>query len=578
MTDKKISELDAITGSNTAATDVFVVVDTSTGQTKKITREELNNAIERDVLDSIDIDTIQGDFAVNGSMTITGTVDGRDISTDGTKLDGIEASATADQTASEIKTAYESNADTNEFSDAEQTKLAGIEASATADQTASEIKTAYESNADTNEFSDAEQTKLAGIEAAADVTDTTNVTAAGAAMLTGATFTGSITATEATFSGNTSVKLPAGTDAQRPTGVNGMLRYNSDDNQFEGYADGAWGAIAGGGETSLLEYNYTATAGQTTFSGSDDNAATLAYVAANLIVTLNGIVLENGTDYTASNGTSIVLTVGAAAGDEFNVIAFKSFTVSDTVAASTGGTFSGNVNVTGTVTADGLTVSGRARAAGSTGSPAFSHTTDTDTGMNPDGAGNIQFTTQGSERMRIDSSGYVHIGTGGSQAGTTVAGTSLRGLDILKSTNTTSNANQVVFYNPNGAVGLIRTSGSSTAYITSSDYRLKENVTGITDGIERVKQLNPSRFNFIADADATVDGFLAHEAATVVPEAVSGERDAVDEDGNPDYQGIDQSKLVPLLTAALQEAIAKIETLETQNADFETRLAALEAN
>ncbi len=99
-----------------------------------------------------------------------------------TKLAGIEDSATADQTAAEIKIAYESNADTNEFSDAEQTKLAGIEDSATADQTAAEIKIAYESNADTNEFSDAEQTKLAGIEAGADVTDTTNVAAAGALM------------------------------------------------------------------------------------------------------------------------------------------------------------------------------------------------------------------------------------------------------------------------------------------------------------------------------------------------------------------------------------------------------------
>ena len=316
-------------------------------------------------------------------------------------------------------------------------------------------------------------------------------------------------------------------------------------------------------------------------------------------------MLENGTDYTASNGTSIVLTVGAAAGDEFNVIAFKSFTVSDTVAASTGGTFNGNVAVNGDLTVDTNTfyvgsannrvgigtsspsrqfhVSGsgantRLRVENTTGSNVFDVYAEDGGNSTLNYSSVLTMSESGTERMRIDSSGYVHIGTGGSQAGTTVAGTSLRGLDILKSTNTTSNANQVVFYNPNGVVGLIRTSGSSTAYITSSDYRLKENVTGITDGIERVKQLNPSRFNFIADAAATVDGFLAHEAATVVPEAVSGERDAVDEDGNPDYQGIDQSKLVPLLTAALQEAIAKIETLETQNADFETRLAALEAN
>jgi len=99
-----------------------------------------------------------------------------------TKLAGIETAATADQTAGEIKTAYESNSDTNAFTDAEQTKLAGIEASATADQSAAEIKTAYESNADTNAFTDADHTKLDGIEASADVTDATNVTAAGALM------------------------------------------------------------------------------------------------------------------------------------------------------------------------------------------------------------------------------------------------------------------------------------------------------------------------------------------------------------------------------------------------------------
>lgn len=89
-----------------------------------------------------------------------------------TKLDGIETSATADQTAGEIKTAYESNANTNEFDDTEQSKLAGIETAATADQTNAEIKTAYEANANTNEFDDTEQTKLAGIETAATIDQT----------------------------------------------------------------------------------------------------------------------------------------------------------------------------------------------------------------------------------------------------------------------------------------------------------------------------------------------------------------------------------------------------------------------
>ena len=126
-------------------------------------------------------------FTINSTNT-TYTVGDGGLTTndftdaDHTKLDGIEANATADQTGAEIKTAYEAEADTNAFTDAEKTKLSGIEASATADQTDAEIKTAYENNADTNAFTDADHSKLDGIEANADVTDTANVTAAGALM------------------------------------------------------------------------------------------------------------------------------------------------------------------------------------------------------------------------------------------------------------------------------------------------------------------------------------------------------------------------------------------------------------
>jgi hypothetical protein len=92
----------------------------------------------------------------------------------------------------------------------------------------------------------------------------------------------------------------------------------------------------------------------------------------------------------------------------------------------------------------------------------------------------------------------------------------------------------------------------------------------MTDAIDRVKQLSPKRFNFIEDGtDTVVDGFLAHEAQTVVPEAVGGTYNEIDDDGNPVYQGIDQSKLVPLLTGALKEAIAKIEDLESRIATLE---------
>ena len=117
--------------------------------------------------------------------------------------------------------------------------------------------------------------------------------------------------------------------------------------------------------------------------------------------------------------------------------------------------------------------------------------------------------------------------------------------------------------------GQITTSSSSVSYNTTSDYRLKENVVALDGAITRVKQLLPKRFNFINDAETTVDGFMAHEAQAVVPEAVTGTHNEVDDDNNPVYQGIDQAKLVPLLTAALQEAISKIETLETKVAALE---------
>ena len=133
----------------------------------------------------------------------------------------------------------------------------------------------------------------------------------------------------------------------------------------------------------------------------------------------------------------------------------------------------------------------------------------------------------------------------------------------------TSMRYQLMFYNPNGMVGRIDTSGSSTNYLTSSDYRLKENATAIADGITRLKTLKPYRFNFKADATTILDGFFAHEVSTTVPQAISGTKDEVDSDNNPVYQAIDQSKLVPLLTAALQEAVAKIEVLETKVAALE---------
>lgn len=173
------------------------------------------------------------------------------------------------------------------------------------------------------------------------------------------------------------------------------------------------------------------------------------------------------------------------------------------------------------------------------------------------------------ERMRITSLGDVLIGTTGSPDGTTNYGAgfiaqSNERKQLRLASNTTGGLDLAQFYNPNGKVGSILTNGSATSFVTSSDYRLKENVVEMTGALDRVDALKPSRFNFIADPEKTVDGFLAHEVQDIVPEAVTGEKDAVDEEGNPIYQGIDQSKLTPLLTAALKEAHALIKSLEAR--------------
>jgi hypothetical protein len=107
------------------------------------------------------------------------------------------------------------------------------------------------------------------------------------------------------------------------------------------------------------------------------------------------------------------------------------------------------------------------------------------------------------------------------------------------------------------------------SYNETSDHRAKEDLRPLFDPWGRVKQLNPVNFSW-RNGGGRADGFIAHELQEVCPEAVTGEKDAVDDDGNPDLQGVDKGKIVPLLTAALQEAIAKIESLES-------RIAALES-
>ena len=187
---------------------------------------------------------------------------------------------------------------------------------------------------------------------------------------------------------------------------------------------------------------------------------------------------------------------------------------------------------------------------------------------NPPKSPKLANNDQGAEGLQITSRGKINNSQFDARPMT---------LNRMGSGGSTPVGQGILNFNNNGTeCGKVRITGSNTvAYDTSSDYRLKENVVDLTGARARLDSLSVKRFNFIADPGITVDGFLAHEAQTVVPEAVSGTKDqiATQEDvdhedanavGDPIYQGIDQSKLVPLLTAALQEAFAEIDSLKAR--------------
>ena len=230
------------------------------------------------------------DPSFTGNIAVTGNVDGRDVAADGTKLDGIETSATADQTDAEIRTAVEAATDSNVFTDADHSKLNAIEASATADQSDAEIRTAVEAATDSNVFTDADHTKLNAIEASADVTDTVNVVAA---LTAGSNIT---IASDGTIAGAAQYTHPthAGDDAAIDTG-----------------------ALSGATVISDLDLNITTdtlghvTDANATVATRNLTLGNLGYTGAtNANYITNNNQLTNGAGYTTSVGDITGVTAG----------------------------------------------------------------------------------------------------------------------------------------------------------------------------------------------------------------------------------------------------------------------------
>jgi hypothetical protein len=189
----------------------------------------------------------------------------------------------------------------------------------------------------------------------------------------------------------------------------------------------------------------------------------------------------------------------------------------------------------------------------------------------------IAFSIDDAERMRIDSNGNVLMGvTTNPNSATLAVSTQLTKTTALTpiisltatasaasivSIGTSTAARTHIVFENGATVGSISTNASATTYSTSSDYRLKENIAPMTGALNTIAQLKPVTYKWKIDG-SDGQGFIAHELQEVVPECVSGEKDAVDEEGNPVYQGIDTSFLVATLTAAIQELKARIEVLE----------------
>ena len=407
------------------------------------------------------------------------------------------------------------------------------------------------------------------------IADRTSGTGAGGSLL--------VTAGSARGSGQTTGNLLLAAGRGNNAASNGVIRFGHNDGSDGTGLDQEWLRIASNGQVSISSDGTTD--GLLTIKGDSDQVGTPS------------IRLLDGSD---TREVSITNTSGdfvaSVHGNDNAIHGHIKMFESGQIDFNNGGASGSNTNRLRIDTSGNLTIPTTDAKIQLKDGNNYIQFVDADKNfkfMNAWGAGEFTFHVSGGERLRIDSSGNMYMGTvDGSMWNNTDAGHGWSWMQqygtvatktdrasgysnmYINKTNTGSGSDErwISFGWDAGDYGNIRRSGSGVNYQSNSDYRLKENVVSLNDGISRLKNLKPSRFNWKVEPGVTLDGFIAHEAQTVVPESVSGEKDQVADDSNVDtengtpiYQKMDNSKLIPLITAALQEAIAKIETLEQDN-------------
>ena len=455
-------------------------------------------------------------ISTSGNITVSGTVDGRDVATDGTKLDGIEASATADQTAAEIRTLVESASDSNVFTDADHTKLNGIEASATADQTASEIRALVESASDSNVFTDADHTKLNGIATGATNVTNTNQLTNGAGFITSAD--GGNAATLDSIDSTSFLRSDTSDDFS-----GGTLNFTGATNQFllyNGSANSPYLAMM----TSGTYNGY--------FQAKQDGETYLWNSRANRGLQLTtALKWYNGSTYEtvwseSSDGSGSGLDADLLDGVHLSGIVQRDFQQSGA-----------NLHITSDYTGTaGILMKS------SSGAYRFQiYGTGTQYGFLDGNWGNwdIQKTVNSYMTLRIGGSDYGVVYEGG----TTFTGE----YPVAFRTNT----NEV--YSHTG----VKYSGSNQRLTVTgevsitSDENLKEDIVKIEDPVAKLEMINGYNFTF-KDSKKQSAGVLAQEIEKVMPELVSGE-----ETKTVNYNG-----LIGLLIEAVKNQQAEINMLK----------------